>query len=510
MNAHLKTKTVFNEDNIKAIVGIPGWADGFNEGTDKASAATPVDAWASVPLLYRAVSLRASSLSSVPFVCFNGSTEVEWPLKPDLATIIYMMELGLLLTGAAYALKKHEALGRIMSGVQVLNPTTVKWDYKHGEDVFTQRVDAHTYGPWGPEEIMAIREPSMTADTGAGLAPAQVALKSSQLNLNMREFASNFFEHGAQPQTLITTSGNPGTSEMERAQNFFKRRMSGVSQAWRALFLRGDLKITTLTPELKSLAMKELSDHVALDIGAALGVPRSILESDAANYATSQTDMQSFWHMTIRPRLPLFENAINLQLFSGTDYSMQFAPEQLDVFQEDETIRAASLLQLVQAGVPLSEAMLMLGYDPLENEPQPASVEQQRPIEPEEELIESELASWERYALNSLGKTKTRQFVNHHVPADVAQQIRDDLKIAYTPEAIKNAFQHQHAKRTPVVPRGNVTDAVPVPSASEIDIELEGAIDLWNESMPPEAQGMLESTVIDRTRDRDDDAISEL
>ena len=435
--AGLRTKTILEEGALKAIVGIPGWAEDFNE-TAAGSANDPVSAWATVPLLYRAVSLRASSLSSVPFVVFKGEQEVEWPLEPDLQSIIYALELGLLLTGAAYGLKQY--VGRLMTSVQVLNPTTVTWSHKRGEDHFTQRVGSQTYGPWGPDIVMALREPSMTADTGAGLAPAQVALQASKLRFNMDEFASQFFANGAQPATLITTTSNPGQVEMERAQNFFRRRMSGVSNAWRALLMRGDLKVTTLTPELKSMGMKELAAHVALDIGAALGVPRSVLESDAANYATSQTDMQSFWHMTIRPSLPMYENAINMQLLAGTDYTLQFAPEQLDVFQEDETIRAASLLQLVQAGVPLDDAMLMLGYDPIENRPEPEA-EQVVEEEPEDALVESELATWQRYALRNLSKNgKSRPFQVQHIRGAVAGAIEGALQGAENADEVRDIF----------------------------------------------------------------------
>ena len=442
--AGIQTHTIYDDKTLKAIVGIPGWAEDFNNADSARGANDPVSAWATVPLLYRAISLRASSISSVPFVCFKGTQEIDYPLEPDLPSVIYAMELGLLLTGAAYLLKQRK--GPILTSVQILNPTTVKWGHKHGHDVFSQQVGGKTFGPWGAEHIVAMREPSMTADTGAGLPPAQVALTASQLRFNMQDFASKFFAQGGMPITLISTASNPNVAEMERAQTFFKRRLTGVANAWKTLFLRGDLKVTTLTPEIKSMAMKELSDHVALDIGAALGVPRSILESDAANYATSQTDMQSFWHMSIRPRLPMYENAINSQLFAGTEYSIVFAPEQLDVFQEDESIRAASLLQLVQAGVPLDDAMLMLGYDPLENRPEaatptPVEVEPETVEEAEEELVESELASWQRYSINNITKANKREFITKHVPVNIANKIRSKLLEASTAKEVSEAFK---------------------------------------------------------------------
>ena len=435
-------KQIQIDKNVKALVGVPGWAEGFAEGQASRSASDAVGAWASVPLLYRAVNLRASSISSVPFVVFRNGEEVQYPLKPDLATCIYMMELGLLLTGQAVGLKKYK--GSILTGIQILNPTTVKWTMKHGKSIFTQQIAGKTYGPWGADEVIAVREPSMTSDTGAGLPPAQVALTASQLSFNMSDFASKFFEQGGMPATLISTSANPNPQELERAQSFFKRRLSGLSNAWRTLFLRGDIKVTTLTPDLKSMSMQELNNRVALEIGAALGVPRSILESDAANYATSQSDMYSYWNMTVRPRLPLFEDAVNSQLLGGTDYSIQFVPETMEVYQADESLRAGSLLQLVQAGVPLPDAMLMLGYDPLENDPEPpepeGATEDLEGIDSEENLVDTEIQSWQRFAIRSLGKPNRRKFVAKHIPQQQAQEIQTLLDKAETVEEVRVAF----------------------------------------------------------------------
>ena len=434
----MKFKTQFlegNNSNLKAIVGIPGWAADFN-GTSENSAGDPVSAFATVPLLYRAVTLRAQALSSVPYAVFSDGGEAEWPMKSHpLSPLLYNMELGLMLTGATYVLKQYT--GRVLTGLQWLNPTTVKWEFKHGSNVFTQRVGSDTYGPWSDKEMIHMREPSMDADTGPGLAPAQVALKSSQLRFNMDEFANNFFQHGAQPSVLISTNTNPAASEVQRAESFFKRRLQGVSNAWRMVLMRGDYKINTLTPELKSMAMTELQQHVVLDIGAALGIPRSILESDASNYATSQTDLSTFWEMTVRPRLDWYEDTINRQMLGDSvgQYSVKFTPENLDVFQVDESARAASLLQLVQAGVPLPQAMAMLGYDPVENMPEPPA--EAPPVEDE---VSTEMRAWQTFAINRLDSKNGRPFETRHIDADTAQLIEEGLKQASTSEEVRAVF----------------------------------------------------------------------
>jgi len=201
--------------------------------------------------------------------------------------------------------------------------------------------------------------------------------------------------------------------------------------------MRGDYKINTLTPELKSMAMTELQQHVVLDIGAALGIPRSILESDASNYATSQTDLSTFWEMTVRPRLDWYEDTINRQMLGDSvgQYSVKFTPENLDVFQVDESARAASLLQLVQAGVPLPQAMAMLGYDPVENMPEPPAE-----APPAEDEVSTEMRAWQTFAINRLDSKNGRPFETRHIDADTAQLIEEGLKQASTSGEVRAVF----------------------------------------------------------------------
>ena len=44
-------KTIYEDNGLKAIIGIPGWAEDFNDRSGKQTANTTVGAWASVPLL---------------------------------------------------------------------------------------------------------------------------------------------------------------------------------------------------------------------------------------------------------------------------------------------------------------------------------------------------------------------------------------------------------------------------------------------------------------------------
>ena len=347
----------------KAAIGIPGWAQQLIDG-EGSDGYTVTKTFAHSPILYRAVQLRANAISCIPYVIRKGTIEVPWPFPQSLPTLLYEMESSLLLHGAAFVLKQiPNAGGTRTVGLQWLNPFSVQVRYINGVTYFEQFIQGRKYGPWTIDRLIYMREFSISDDVGPGLAPAAVALTAAGLRVNMNEFAAAFFHGGAQPMTLLTIEGNPAPTEVERTERFFKRTMTGVRNAFRVLALRHEVKVEAITPPLNSMAMPELGEHTLREIAAAFGIPLTLLESNAANYATANSETRNFYEQTITPRLMRFADAFNSQLLAPLGLTCEFMPEMLSIFQEDEAERSGSLLNLVQAGIPLSSAMEILGYD---------------------------------------------------------------------------------------------------------------------------------------------------
>ena len=360
-----QTLSTAKDTNVKSAIGIPGWAQALIDGNLDARDAQL--AFSKAPQLYRAVTLRAHAMSGVPYCIYRGgsssTTEVEWPFPQTLTKLIYELEASLLVSGAGFLLKLQPSMGgKRVVGLQYLSPSTMQVVYTDNKMTFIQNVRGQRYGPWDADRLVYMREFSFTDDVGPGLAPAKVALPAANLRIALSDFATGFFASGGQPLTLLTLSGNPPPTEVERTEAFFKRTMAGVRNAWRVLAVRSEVTVTPITPEIRTMAMPELADASTREIAAAFGIPLSLLTSDSANFATAQSDTRLFYENTVKPRLLMYETAFNEQLLRPMGLRLQFHPEEMQIFQTDEAERSGSLKNLVEAGIDLKTAMSILGY----------------------------------------------------------------------------------------------------------------------------------------------------
>jgi len=349
------------------VVSLPSWVEQLKAG-DKLTGT--IDAYSRFPPLYRAVNIRADTLSSMPYKVERDGELSDWYFRTSLQSLLRDTERSLLLTGAAFWLKLMNS--RVLVGFQVLNPLTITVDMDmakfNGLDpksayTFTQNVNGKVW-KFDTNQIIYFREPSFVDEVRHGLAPAEVAMQASQLGYYLDRFTAAFFEHGAQPVTIMSMPIDVSKDELSRFSSDWLARFNGVINGFRTAFIRGgDIKTTVITPPIKDLTLTELYDRAVAQTAMALGVPLTMLESKAANYATADSDRMSFYSETIIPRLALYEQVINQQLLEPVGYKLTFQPEALTLFQVDEAQRAQSLLLLTQAGIPVRDGMVMLGMD---------------------------------------------------------------------------------------------------------------------------------------------------
>lgn len=409
------------------------------------------DAYQHVPIIREAVNMRVRAVSSIPVTLYNHrGNPVDWPLQTDPAEILRRIALFYDLFGFAVILPRGE---RYLDDLFVLNSSSIQIevDPTNFDVSFKQYVQGRLFGPWSLEDVVYIRADNPEDDVMPGASPVLTALEAARLMHYQSRFAADYFEAGAMPAVYVKLPVGVSDAEKERVESWFKRSMSGLkSGVMRVLGIRGDIEINTLTPQVNTMAMPELSSFARQQVAYAFGIPQTLLEQ-AANYATRRQDDRFFWQVTIRPLAKIFEAQLNKQLFEPSGYYIELAFEQMDVFQEEEVERSAALMNLRNAGVPLDMAMSILGYDlPPDTEAELEEVSDAlplatdystRPLSAARSAELDELRTFKTFAVKRVKSGKTlRPFEAEHLPPTLAYSLNSALKHAATVDDVMQLF----------------------------------------------------------------------
>lgn len=472
-------KSLPSNNNLKTgvIWQMPEWVD-YMLGDELSGSE---GAYTDVPLIYRAMRMRCDTLASLPYhVEDESGTVVDWPFPADLYNLLWYTEAGMLLYGHGEWLRIGEQtettdyVRRNVTDVMWLHTRyLIPW-YDPSKD--TVWFNYTHPGPWtgryNLDSVVYFREFNPIHNFLWGPGAAQVALAAASLDHYLTRFASGFFEHGAMPVVMLSPEGNVTKDEVERAENWFRRNMTVVRNAFRVFASRIKWTPQIITPPFNNLAIPDLYKQAREQVAKAFGIRQTLLD-DAATFATAKEDRLSFYEDTIIPRSKMYASNINIQLFKGSGLKLIFDYEELPVFQANEADRGRSLFYVTKAGMPLNLAMELLGYQLSDDqwklvggepgiesaggpEPDTTSTTEKNPAEATESepagIVTSEqdkslaskaaLNQWRDKAVAARrnGKSADVPFETKLVPEFVAKWLRMKLPAAKTVEEVKAIF----------------------------------------------------------------------
>ena len=342
---------------------------------------SPLDLFARVPWLYRAVDLRAKAVSSVPYALYKGKSKTDLVDSPAYESILHGMKQRLYLTEAALCLygKSYWVTDTNRWGLNItprwIVPTTMTEEYNDdGLKGFIRTLKNQEYR-LDPGQVVYFWLPSLTTELGPGVPPAAVALHAAGVLHHLDQYVEHYFQRGAIRSTMLVVEGNPPPAERDRIKSLW-RRLMGVKNAYDAEIFSDKVKTQTIGDTARETAAVELTGQKREDVATALGVPQTLLFSNAANYATAMADRLNLYDETIIPQCDLIEEVLNDQLLKPLGLRLEFQPKRLEVYQESEVQKADALTKLT--GKPIlsvNEARAMLEMDPVPDgdwpEPQP-------------------------------------------------------------------------------------------------------------------------------------------
>lgn len=428
-----------------------------------------------IPPLYRGIQVIADSVCKVPFAIYRGDNEAansaSWDdptgCLPNPRRLFGMVSQALDRHGRAYLLKVRNR-GRAIKALKWFAPTSITpiFDPATGELTGFERVMNSGTIRYQPDDMLYFWLPDPDVEIGPPLSyPAKAAMQSAGVLHNLDEFINAYFKNGAVRPMIVSAKGIPPEAERERIKTFLQRMVNGLRNAFKVeVFSADNLSFQQIGDGLDQLQNQELTADQRRDVALALGIPQTILFANSANYATSQSDWLNFHETTVIPRCEFIAETINDQLLRQDGLELQFEPEGLDIYREDENNRSTALAQMAGAGVPLLMAMDLLGYDltpeqraelesaeadkeeraeAMQPEPEP----EPEPGEADEtEEAKAELKHWRRLANKDLREGKSApgaDFIPDHISPARARQIAGALLRATTGADIKAAFEQE-------------------------------------------------------------------
>lgn len=334
-----------------------------------------LEAYSQVPWLFRGVNIRANAISRIPFSIYKGDSLIDSSddyrnvlgFMPSPSSLIARVEAGLTIFGSAYLFR--DASRYKVKGLRYLLPSSVTPEItvnKDGTDIKFKRIvngEPKVYTTqdiiyfWNSDPFKELGEPTSS--------PAMASANAAGVLLNVDRFAQLFFKQGAVKTTILTTSKIPEV-DRKRLKSWWAR-VTGLERAWRTKIVEADtVKPVTIGEGIDSLANNELTEEKRIDIASALGIPYSVLFSNASNRATAEQDDRHLYDKTIIPDANLIEEVMNDQLFAPLGYRFVFNPQAMELYQKSESERALSLLQMINALKEPEEFVIaseILGYD---------------------------------------------------------------------------------------------------------------------------------------------------
>jgi hypothetical protein len=198
-------------------------------------------------------------------------------------------------------------------------------------------------------------------------------------------------------------------------------------------------------------------------IPASFGIPNSTFISDENSYATALSDIKLWYTSSEFCRIyQTVEDTLTDQLWRRFGWSMEYEPEKLEAFRQEETDKSGALSTLAGAFATNPEAAIIaadvLGYELSEEqiaaieelggeeEVEPITeetvdveqVDEEEPIMPSDEdnAIADEMMSWRKFA----EKPRKREFETKHIPSAMAIRINAGLRAAKSQDEIQAVF----------------------------------------------------------------------
>jgi len=417
--------------NIKAIDVNKGGDDSILAafGFDKhvqADKLANLESWT-----FTALSRRGEWIQSVPYSWMQGENELEEaPFGIQMRSLLAQLDKALQTKMYGAFLYKMRGMGDMMSLVW-LDPDTVIPDldtatHQDGITRFERKNDGGVREWIAAKDLIWFKRPGQR-ELQSDPAPLEASRKAAEVLYNMARLEDFFYEGAGLPIMMVMVPPSTSEHDKEELRGRFKRVVNALRNPneIRTIAVREGVTVEKLSFSPSDLDLETSEERNRNKVLGVHQVPQSIAMSNAANYATAQSDQVQFAN-TVATRLEAIAEVFNNDAdFKAAGYSLLVRRKDLPVLQTEETLRSQEVVNLRTAGESLQNAYALAGYEmpkdyvaPEEPEPQP---------EPESQVTDEFNRILEEEETKASVKAQFRRWYKNKGPAVDIDDFESDL-----------------------------------------------------------------------------------
>lgn len=267
------------------------------------------DAALGLSAVYRSVFILSTSVSQMGLGVWRGGKELSAPSlinKPNVndsrATFMEETTVSLALTGNAYWRLFRADAGSPVQNIEVLNPHNLAI----GEDDKGNTI--YHYGDeqlkaWQVKHLRLLRVPG----SPYGLGPIQAAQAELRGNLEVRDYASNWFNSGGVPSGVLKTD-QPLTSDQADA---YRQRWYEVQAQGRGVAVLGNgVSYTPIYLSPEDAQFLQNQNFNITQVARMFGIPATYLHAEVGGNSMTYTNMEQVDIAYVRYTLTAYLNEI--------------------------------------------------------------------------------------------------------------------------------------------------------------------------------------------------------
>lgn len=317
--------------------------------------------YSKVAAMYRAINLKANTVSSIPFALLDSNGEEydsskQWENKvgflPNPQELFRLNVLSYMASNTIYNVKTSDAVGYKTRGLYhalpqsftpMLNGSQTSVDFI--ERVVGTKAERYQY-PKDKNLIRMWRLDHTTELLPSAHTESQAIASAAEIILYADFWVGNFFRRGGIKPTLIAMKGLIDSDKREEKERSWSNWLKGIGKQFgniARIYNAETMDAKTIGAGVEDMKDNNIYRQAIENIAMGTGMPLSLLLANSANMATAQEEKATWYESDIIPFVNWMAYEYNTQLFQPLGLFLEFRPETVDANQEDETSRASAV-----------------------------------------------------------------------------------------------------------------------------------------------------------------------